>query len=660
MNPPPAFGPYRVLHQIGSGVLGPVFRTYDPQRDRLVAIKAFKLDLVPEGAARLAEALRRMADEPVPHPALVRPIDAGLEGTVPFLALEYASGDSLDVTLRQSGATTLDRALPLLAELAQAMDHAWAAGFGHGALHPRDVFAVPGSTDVRVTGLGIVAALESVGIKPPVRRPYSAPERVAGQPWDARADVFSLSVIAYELLTGRRAAGPGDPGEMNVTDLTAEGNSEVRRVLSAGLAERPEDRFASATALVDALAAVKAATAPQLPVPAGQSAGPPGDLVVTDVATPPVARKSRRTSKAALAQLPLLPADEPTSETPDPDSVAEPVAEPPLEDVSESPSGSEPDVEPETEPVPEPAPETAVVLARDEPPVEVPSFVVTPRRPLADFDLRTHRVPAPPLERPQGVVDELTSPSPASYPWTAIAAVALAGIVLGGVIGYAIGLKRGTAVSETVEVARVAPDAGLSESAGGRDPVSPVAAETPPAAAGQSATRDPMEVAPPAPAVARGRLVIQSEPAGASVTLDGRGAGQTPVTLTAVALGAHTVEIARAGYVSHTERVTLSATSPSRTIRASLGRAPAATVGAGTVFVDSRPRGARVRIDGRSVGKTPLSVPELPSGPHRVQIDLAGYKSVTSTATVVAGGQTRVAVTLERVEGVGTATDRRK
>ena len=58
---PSAFGPFRVLHQIGTGALGPVFRTYDPQRDRLIAVKAFKLDLVPEDVARLAESLRRLA-----------------------------------------------------------------------------------------------------------------------------------------------------------------------------------------------------------------------------------------------------------------------------------------------------------------------------------------------------------------------------------------------------------------------------------------------------------------------------------------------------------------------------------------------------------------------------------------------------------------------
>ncbi|SVE58375.1 uncharacterized protein METZ01_LOCUS511229, partial [marine metagenome] len=49
-SPPGAFGPFRVMHQIGIGVLGPVFRTYDPESDRLVAVKAFSLDFLPEQA----------------------------------------------------------------------------------------------------------------------------------------------------------------------------------------------------------------------------------------------------------------------------------------------------------------------------------------------------------------------------------------------------------------------------------------------------------------------------------------------------------------------------------------------------------------------------------------------------------------------------------
>ena len=263
---PSAFGTYRVLHQIGSGVLGPVFRTYDPQRDRLVAVKAFRLDVVPEQIARLADALRRLVTSSVDHPGIVPAIDAGLEGTTAYLATEYVAAETLDVALRHLAPAPLDRALPILSQMAEAIDAAWASGAGHGALHPRDVFVAVDAHEVRITGFGVVPALESIGIKTPVRRPYAAPERANGEPWDVRADVYSLGAIAHELLTRRRPAGSGEQDGALTTGTTAEQRVQIRRVLSAVLAERPHHRFPSARAFTDALAAIGRGEAVAWPV----------------------------------------------------------------------------------------------------------------------------------------------------------------------------------------------------------------------------------------------------------------------------------------------------------------------------------------------------------------------------------------------------------
>ena len=235
---PSAFGPYRVLHQIGSGALGPVFRTYEPQRDRLVAVKAFRLDLVPEQVAELANSLRRLVGAKLTHPAIVAALDAGLEGTIAYLAMEYVAAETLDVALRHLAPAPLDRAWPILGRIAEAIDSGWAAGHGHGALHPRDVFVTPASQDIRVSGFGVVHALEHVGVKAPLRRPYSAPERVAGEPFDIGADVFSLGAIAHELLTGRRPAGPGEQDGALTTGTTPEQRVMIRRILS-GAGQKP-------------------------------------------------------------------------------------------------------------------------------------------------------------------------------------------------------------------------------------------------------------------------------------------------------------------------------------------------------------------------------------------------------------------------------------
>src|SRR3989442_12580630 len=80
--PPDAFGPFRVLHQVGAGTLGPVFRAYDSDRDRLVAVKVLRLDLPPERMHQLVAELERLIGARLAHPAIAAPISTGTDGIV--------------------------------------------------------------------------------------------------------------------------------------------------------------------------------------------------------------------------------------------------------------------------------------------------------------------------------------------------------------------------------------------------------------------------------------------------------------------------------------------------------------------------------------------------------------------------------------------------
>jgi hypothetical protein len=147
------------------------------------------------------------------------------------------------------------------------------------------------------------------------------------------------------------------------------------------------------------------------------------------------------------------------------------------------------------------------------------------------------------------------------------------------------------------------------------------------------------------------------------VTLDGRIIGETPLSAASLPLGTHALLIARPGFAPHAESITLSALTPSRTISVELeagvrsidrGGAPSrasaphvAAAARGAIDVDSRPRGARVTIDGRFAGTTPLRVPELPVGLHTVTIELEGHKTLTTRTAVEAGKAAVVKVTLE-------------
>src|SRR5437762_3493493 len=180
--PPDAFGPFRVLHQVGAGTLGPVFRAYDADRDRLVAVKLFRLDLPPDRLHQLVARLERLIAAPLAHPAIVAPIATGTDGIILYLVQDFVAAESLDVVVRDHGPAAPVDALRVATQLAEALDCAAAAGVVHGALHPRDILL--SHDDTRLTGLGVAQAIEDVGVVPPVRRPYSPPERVAGEAWD--------------------------------------------------------------------------------------------------------------------------------------------------------------------------------------------------------------------------------------------------------------------------------------------------------------------------------------------------------------------------------------------------------------------------------------------------------------------------------------------
>ena len=243
-SPPPAFGSFTLLHQIGAGVLGPVFRTQDPEGDRLVAVKAFNLDITPEQAAELAAEFQHLVDLCLEHPHLAVPVGTGIENFVAYLASQYVTGESLDAAIRQYGPAPAGDASRLMTHIAGALDAAARVGVFHGALHPRDILVTPGET--HVTGLGVAKALERIGLHGPIRRPYVAPERESGEEWGAAADVYSLAAISYEVLTGRRALpGTEHPlpglGELPAHDVTA-----LREIIEAALDPDPDRRPAHA------------------------------------------------------------------------------------------------------------------------------------------------------------------------------------------------------------------------------------------------------------------------------------------------------------------------------------------------------------------------------------------------------------------------------
>jgi hypothetical protein len=144
------------------------------------------------------------------------------------------------------------------------------------------------------------------------------------------------------------------------------------------------------------------------------------------------------------------------------------------------------------------------------------------------------------------------------------------------------------------------------------------------------------------------------------VSVDGKDYGRTPATVRDLSQGAHRLTITRPGYTPEERRFVISASrpAPSMTIALAPARttapppraaAPGAAAGfAGGLAVDSRPAGAKVFVDGKLVGTTPMLLPSVPAGSHAIRLERDGYQRWSSSVRVVASEQNRVTASLER------------
>jgi hypothetical protein len=694
-----------VLHQIGNGALGPVFRAYDSDRDRLVAIKVFRLDLPPERVHQLVAEFEQLIAAELQHPVIAAARATGIDaGSNAFLAQDFAAADSLDIVVRENGRASLANTLRVASQLAEALDYAAERQVLHGALHPRDI--VLSEDDIRIVGVGVSRALERVGVTTPVRRPYSAPERMNDEGWDRRADVFSLAAIVYELLCGRRVAGTGSEAAESLTDVTGCDVAALQRVFALALAADPAYRYATATAFADALkdAAASEADAAELADVSGPTPKARRPRTELRVVTPPDGVEELALSDVEEPSLPLItfsddieeqlaaepppkirlprrrkvPAPTPVAietvasadllRTPDPveefasidqaDLIA--VADTPLVDAHLQREGS-----PLESFAFEPAPVHNEPLLVDDPPVvrETP-LLFDPEPAFEEFPAHD-AVPeevSPPTAQPR-LPAFLEPPAPRTPAATAshspvwpIGVAAVIGVAVGFGFGYTVAIRDHAVAAPTVAAASASANV-----------VVPPAVE-PPAAASEA---PPVPIVPPeqspAPAFS-GRVLVRSSPPGARVFVDGRDRGQTPGSIGDLGRGEHRIRVLRDGYTTAERRVVLTPAQPSQSLSVPLAReprargnaaveqkpksatavAPAPIVETGALAFETRPQGATVMLDGRRAGTTPLTIGDVRAGNHAVRIELDGYRPWSGSIAIKGGEQNRVTASLEK------------
>ena len=198
-------GRYRIVETIGGGGTALVHRASVEGGGPDVAVKELRPQFAADPTLRrrfLREAeLSRQLD----HPGIVRLLDAGEEGGVPFMAMELVKGETLRQVIDRDGKLSFGYARSLFIDVARALDHAHASGIIHRDVKPQNIFVTEGGARLGDFGNARVVSLASVtGASLTWGTPeYVAPEVFVRGRADPRSDLYSLGAVLYEMLTGQ-------------------------------------------------------------------------------------------------------------------------------------------------------------------------------------------------------------------------------------------------------------------------------------------------------------------------------------------------------------------------------------------------------------------------------------------------------------------------
>jgi eukaryotic-like serine/threonine-protein kinase len=270
---PARVGKYRIDHVIGSGAMGIVYKGYDEQIDRPLAIKTLRQEITSDFNDSEGF-LKRFANEAQSaarclHPNIVTVFDLVEHERRPYIVMEYVNAGTLEDVIRSGTLIPIRQVGEVMAQILLALDHAHSKGVIHRDIKPSNILC-PSAASIKVTDFG-VARIDSLDLTNPqglgaVGTPnYMAPERLLGRAADVRADLFSVGVILYQLLTGSKPFVAFDLPELmrkllnemppSIMTLRPELWTEIDAVVQKALARNPEDRYQSAERFIEGLSA---------------------------------------------------------------------------------------------------------------------------------------------------------------------------------------------------------------------------------------------------------------------------------------------------------------------------------------------------------------------------------------------------------------------
>ena len=254
---------YTLTERIAVGGMGEVWKADDGILGRTVAIKVLGQQFLdtPEFAGRFRSEARHSAS--LSHPGVAAVYDYAEDDDGAYLVMEFVSGEPLSAMLARTPVPPLTTTLSILAQTADALAAAHEAGVIHRDIKPGNIMITPTGT-AKVTDFGIARAIDALPVTAlgqVVGTPqYMSPEQASGQPIGPATDLYSLGVIGYEALAGRRPFIESTPLALALAHVNGQPPplpesvpTDVRELIDRAMAKQPADRPRSAEAMAGEL-----------------------------------------------------------------------------------------------------------------------------------------------------------------------------------------------------------------------------------------------------------------------------------------------------------------------------------------------------------------------------------------------------------------------